>query len=87
MQANIDFDVFNVGFGKNYSLNEVLEILSNVLNKEIKAKYVENPIKNYVQHTLADTNKAKNKLGFKAKVSLEEGIKKILPYYKKVFSK
>jgi len=85
MQANIDFDVFNVGFGKNYSLNEVLEILSNVLNKEIKAKYVENPIKNYVQHTLADTTKAKHKLNFKAKVSLEEGIKKIVPYYKKLF--
>jgi UDP-glucose 4-epimerase len=55
MNSNIDFDIFNVGKGKNY-----------------------------VWHTLADTTKAEEKLGFKAKIYLEEGIRKIIPYYKKV---
>jgi len=84
MNSNIDFDVFNVGRGKNYSLNEVVAMVSRILNVEVKVKYVENPIKNYVWHTLADTTKAEEKLGFKAKVDLEEGIRKIIPYYKKV---
>ncbi len=84
MNSNIDFDIFNVGFGKNYSLNEVIAMVSQILDKEVKVKYVENPIKNYVWHTLADTTKAEEKLGFKAKVKLEEGIKKIIPYYRKL---
>jgi len=84
MNSGIDFDVFNVGKGKNYSLNEVIAMISRILDVEIKVKYVENPIKNYVWHTLADTTKAEEKLDFKAKVELEEGIRKIVPYYKKI---
>jgi len=84
MNSNIDFDVFNVGKGENYSLNELISMISKNLNIEVKVRYVENPVKNYVWHTLADTKKAEEKLGFKARVSLEEGIRKIIPYYKKV---
>ena len=84
MDSSIDFDIFNVGKGKNYSLNEVVAIVSRILDVEVKVKYVENPIKNYVYHTLADTRKAEEKLKFKAKVELEEGIRKIIPYYKRV---
>ena len=83
MNSNIDFDIFNVGRGKSYSLNEVIAMVSRILDVEVKVKYVENPIKNYVWHTLADTTKAEERLGFKAKVDLEEGIRKIIPYYKK----
>lgn len=74
-------EVFNVGYGVNYSFNEVVRMLQDVFNKQIIPKYVENPIKNYVFHTLADTTKAQEKLNFKAKTSLEEGIRKIKPYY------
>ena len=84
MNSSIDFDVFNIGKGKNYSLNEVIAMSSRILDVNVKVKYVENPIKNYVWHTLAGTTKAEKKLGFKAKVELEEGIRKIIPYYKKV---
>jgi UDP-glucose 4-epimerase len=83
MNSNIDFDIFNVGRGKSYSLNEVIAMVSRILDVELRVKYVENPIKNYVWHTLADTTKAEERLGFKAKVDLEEGIRKIIPYYKK----
>ena len=38
-------------------------------------------MKNYVMVTLASTEKAKRDLGFKAKVGLEEGIRKIDEYY------
>jgi len=84
MNSNIDFDIFNVGRGKSYSLNEVISMVSRILDVEVKVKYTENPIKNYVWHTLADTTKAEEKLGFKTKVDLEEGIRKIIPYYKKI---
>jgi UDP-glucose 4-epimerase len=83
MNSNIDFDIFNVGRGKSYSLNEVIAMVSRILDVDVRVKYVENPIKNYVWHTLADTTKAEERLGFKAKVDLEEGIRKIIPYYKR----
>ena len=70
--------IFNVGTGKDYSLNELIDILNNALGKDIEPKYVENPIKNYVQNTKADTEKAKKELGFEYKYSLKEGIEKLL---------
>ena len=71
-------EIYNVGTGKNYSLNELVGILNKILGKEIKPKYIENPIKNYIQDTLADTLKAEEHISFKARVNLEEGIKKLL---------
>ena len=87
MNSDIEFGTFNVGTGKNYSLNQLIEILNKILGKTIKAKYVKNPIKNYVWHTLADITKAKEVLGFEAKIDLKEGIKKIKPYYEKIVDK
>jgi UDP-glucose 4-epimerase len=72
------FDVFNVGTGKNYSLNEMAEKINAVLGTSIKPKRIEMPVSNYVMETLADTTKAEKVLGFKAKVSLDEGIKKLV---------
>jgi nucleoside-diphosphate-sugar epimerase len=50
-------------------------LINKILGKSIKPVYKPNPIKNYVYHTLADTTKAEKILGFKAKITLEEGIR------------
>ncbi|MEM0143499.1 MAG: nucleoside-diphosphate sugar epimerase, partial [Candidatus Parvarchaeum sp.] len=76
------FSVYNVGTGKNYDLNELVEKLNQKLGKEIKPKYIEMPVKNYVMETLASTEKAEKQIGFKAKVSLDEGLDRIIEYYK-----
>ena len=69
MDSDLPNDVFNVGTGVNYSMNQVASAI------DVKAKYVPVPFKNYVDVTLADTTKAERVLGFKAKVGLEEGIR------------
>jgi UDP-glucose 4-epimerase len=69
--------IFNVGTGKSYSFNYVVDLLNKKLGKDLKPVYRENPIKNYVMHTLADTTRMKA-LGFEAKYSLEEGIERII---------
>lgn len=76
------FDAFNVGYGKNYSLNELVEKLNTLLGTEIEPKYIEMPVKNYVMETLADTSKAEKVLGFKAKIDLDAGLKLINGYYR-----
>ena len=78
MESDIEYDIFNVGFGKAYSFNEVAKMVGDALGKEVKVVYKPNPIKNYVFHTLADTTKAEKVLGFKARIPLKEGIERII---------
>jgi UDP-glucose 4-epimerase len=70
--------VFNLGTGKSYSFNYVADLLNKKLGTNLKPVYKENPIKNYVKDTLADTSKMKEHLGFEAKWSLEAGIEEIM---------
>ena len=71
MDKNFEqFEIFNAGTGETYDLNELVAILNKKYNKDIKAKYINNPIKNYVFENLADTEKSEKLLGFKAKIRL-----------------
>lgn len=71
----------NVGTGKSYSFNEVAEILAEKMDLSLRAEHVDNPIKNYVQDTLADTRKAEEVLGFRSRCSLEDGIDELIRCY------
>jgi UDP-glucose 4-epimerase len=68
---------FNIGTGKRNSFNDIIDILNKIYGKNIKAKYVENPIKNYVAHTMADISKIKKMLGYKPTYTLGQGIEMI----------
>ncbi len=67
-------EVFNVGTGRETSINTMERTLSELLGKRIEPKYVPNPIRNYVYRTFADTSKAAKLLGFKAAISFDEGV-------------
>ena len=75
------FGLFNVGTGKNYSLNEIVRLLEEKMKTGIKPRYLRNEIPNYVNDTKADTSKSRLKLGFKAKIGIEEGMERLLKYY------
>ena len=77
MDSKIDCDVINLGTGKYYNLNQLVKILNKVLNKNLPIIYVKNTVKNYINRQMADTTKAKKVLGFKNKISLEQGIRKL----------
>lgn len=72
------FGIFNVGTGKAVNLNDVVKLINKTLGTTIRAKYEQNKIKNYIQHTLSDVSLAKKELGFSAKIMLETGINFIL---------
>ncbi len=75
------FNIYNVGTGKNYSLNEMVSMLSKHLGTEVVPEYIQQPLKNYVMHTLASTKKAEEDLGFKAEYTLDMGIDNLIEYY------
>jgi UDP-glucose 4-epimerase len=81
-KSRVRFGIFNVGTGRETSINDMVALLNRKLGTSIAPAYKENTISNYVARTLADTSKAEKKLGFKAKVQLEEGIGKLVEYYK-----
>jgi len=83
LMLNVDFrhDIFNVGTGVSYDFNDVVSLLNFKLGTKIDPVYVKNPIKNYVENTLADISNIKL-LGYKPKYSFEEGIDKLISYYK-----
>lgn len=69
---------FNVGTGRAATFNDIVKLLNVAMKKKIKAKYVRNEIKNYVQDTLADLSKAKKFLGYSPEFPLKEGIEKTI---------
>jgi len=72
---------FNVGTGKNHSLNEMVGMLNKSMKKNMAPKYVENKVFNYVDETLADTSLCREKLGFEAEIGLETGIDRLVKFY------
>ncbi|NVM20615.1 MAG: GDP-mannose 4,6-dehydratase [Desulfobacterales bacterium] len=67
-------EVFNIGGGSRVTLNEVIEIIEEIVGRELKIRY-RGVQKGDVRHTMADMTKAEGKLGYRPKVSLENGLR------------
>jgi len=75
-------EVVNVGTGKETSLRELIDMISEVTGSKLEPLYTWRYPKGYVYRTKADTSKARGLLGFEAKVDLREGIGMMVNYYK-----
>ena len=75
--VNAKSGIYNVGTGIATTFNDLIKALNEVLGKNFEPEYFDMPYdpKTYQSNTRADTAKAKNVLGFKAKWSLKDGIK------------
>ena len=71
MNSDLDCEILNIGTGKAYSINQIIQAVGL---KDYR--YVENPLKNYVDKTLADMRKAEKLLGFQAKIDVMEYLKR-----------
>ena len=65
--------VFNIGGGSRSSVNRVLDIIGQYADGDFDVHYRDTE-KGDVRHTFADTTRAREELGFKPRVTLEEGI-------------
>ncbi len=68
--------IYNMGTGIATTFNDLIKILNEVLNTNLKQEYFDMPYnpETYQNNTQADTNKAEEVLKFKSKYSLKEGI-------------
>jgi len=82
LQSDLTDEVFNVGSGTETSLNELANALLNVMNSGLKAEYGPERKVNPVSRRLASTAKAEALLGFKASVSLKEGLTRLVQWWR-----
>jgi len=74
---NMRGDVFNVCTGKPISINNLASTLSDVMGKNLKTTHVQSRTGD-IRVSYGDTSKAAKRLGFKARISLAEGVKRLI---------
>jgi UDP-glucose 4-epimerase len=81
LASDCDDDVFNVASGTETSLNELAAALLKVMGSDLRPEYGPERGVNSVTRRLADTSLAQAKLGFRASVSLEEGLRRLVAWW------
>jgi UDP-glucuronate 4-epimerase len=79
---NLDsYEIFNLGNHRSENLMDLISIIKNELGKEVKEELL--PIQpGDVPATYADTEKAKEKLGFYPETSISHGVPKFIKWYR-----
>jgi nucleoside-diphosphate-sugar epimerase len=75
-ESEVSGEAFNAGAGNNHSIIELYQTISDVMGKNIPPKHIPAVVEPHM--TLADTSKARRILGWEPKVSLEEGIRRMV---------
>jgi UDP-glucose 4-epimerase len=78
VQRDITDDVFNVGTGIQTSLKDLCHMLLRLTGSSMQPEYREARRVGNVQRRRAGVEKAEGALGFKATVSLEEGLRELI---------
>jgi UDP-glucose 4-epimerase len=76
-----DNDVFNVGWGQGTSVNQIFHMLKSVLGVDV-AEVHGPPKLGEIRQTYLDSQKARRVLGWTPQVSLEEGLRKTVDYFR-----
>lgn len=74
--SQVHGQVFNCGSGTNNSINEVLYLIRKIMGKEIEPDRIARQYE--PSQTLADISQAEMLLGWKPKISLEEGLRRTI---------
>ncbi|MBM3790841.1 MAG: NAD-dependent epimerase/dehydratase family protein, partial [Acidobacteria bacterium] len=74
-------EVFNIGCGEKTSLNRLLQEMGSILGTACRPAYLP-PRAGDVRHSVADVSKAAEFLGYNPAVSLREGLRSVLEWYR-----
>jgi len=76
------FEIFNIGFGKSYSVKEIAEMIANKFGQEKDINFTSEKRKDEIINTVADITKAKHLLNWTPNISLKKGLKLCISMYK-----
>jgi UDP-glucose 4-epimerase len=86
MQSGASDQVFNVACGVETSLNDLAYALLNVMGSDLQPEYGPERKVNPVPRRLADTSKARERIGFEAHIQLEEGLRRLVAWWREARS-
>ncbi|MCM0589161.1 MAG: NAD-dependent epimerase/dehydratase family protein [Gloeotrichia echinulata IR180] len=81
-KADVTDDVFNIASSVESSLNDLAYSLAKVMGSDLQPEYGPERKVNPVARRLADVSKAKKLLGFEAEISLEEGLRRLVSWWR-----
>lgn len=70
---------YNIGTGKETSVNEIFEMLSNLLGTDVKP-FHDKPVEGEVRRICLDVTKAKRELNWKARTPIEKGLNETIKW-------
>ncbi|HLB49152.1 MAG TPA: SDR family NAD(P)-dependent oxidoreductase [Anaerolineales bacterium] len=81
-ESEVSDEVVNIGRGEETSLKQLAETLLHVMNADLSIEYQPERKINPVARRWANTAKAQTLLGFKADVPLEEGLRRLVEWWR-----
>jgi UDP-N-acetylglucosamine 4-epimerase len=84
--SRIAGEVFNVAVGERTTLNRLYELLREILSPHFDHVRSASPVyrdfrPGDIRHSLADTGRAKDLVGYNPEIRIEEGLKAAMPWY------
>ena len=79
-------EVFNIGTGNRVTVSGLLNILGALLEREVTPTYTD-PRPADIRHSLAEVTKAQEVLGYRPRVSIQQGLIKTLAWYRRTLGK
>jgi UDP-glucose 4-epimerase len=81
-QSDVTDEAFNVATGVETSLTELADALLRAMGADLPIEYGPERTVNKVPRRLADTSRARDRLGFEAEVGLEEGLTRLVRWWR-----
>lgn len=81
-KSAVEDDVFNVASGTETSLLDLAQALSRIMGSSIAPQHAPARKVNAVSRRLADTQRAKQILGFEAQLTLDEGLRDLVAWWR-----
>jgi UDP-glucose 4-epimerase len=82
LESDVADDVFNIASGIETSLKDLAAALLRVMDSRLRPEYGPERKVNPVSRRLADTSKAARLLGFRAEVGLEQGLVRLVEWWR-----
>ncbi|MBD9374390.1 NAD-dependent epimerase/dehydratase family protein [Rhizobium sp. ARZ01] len=82
-KSDVTDEVFNVASGTETNLTELAQMLTRIMGASIEPQYQQARKVNAVTRRLADTSKAERLLGFQTEISLEEGLRDLVDWWRR----
>lgn len=82
----VGFNAYNVGYGSNYTVNDIVSMLCNIHGITPEINYIQGKPK-MIKKRVVSVDKIRNELGFSPSISLEDGLQKTVNWLSKNINK